>query len=434
MRYDDGNLAVLRDLGDLELYIEQNSSRKIQRKREIRMALRALEGQTVRWPYKHITPVGAQLFCCCFRQKYKANNAVHYETCVLQIKRNGYLLWDEVELGSGFKIQLKYDRKVVLDGDLIGLTEDFELTSPLAHFLALNEDLIFTRLGKIESLIAAYRRHHKKECQYKAQVLSYRFLSHVYDQPRSPTGLAQSSIEFERDLRVRQLMVGNEAVFEAAYSRLCAVSTSETATWWYIFWDDLWRRNYDTISNLRLHATDFNPYYPSSIAYNPLPRPILESFLTQRGLLSTPPKQGDFFHSGFLNKVYLRLNETAFRGSSKAILFHLGDDKSELDMDGIDLEIQTEGPASRMGTGGGTDHDDSSIIVRPAYKWEGVLTDPLQRHRWRRMKFFSKLGAWFGITPIWRAGSVSPGLSVDVRLDKGRYVLLDDGHRRPYQG
>lgn len=55
MRYDNGNLAVIRDLGELELYVEQNSSRRIQRKREIRMALRALEGQTVQWPYKHIT-------------------------------------------------------------------------------------------------------------------------------------------------------------------------------------------------------------------------------------------------------------------------------------------------------------------------------------------------------------------------------------------
>lgn len=95
-------------------------------------------------------------------------------------------------------------------------------------------------------------------------------------------------------------------------------------------------------------------------------------------------------------------------------------------MDGIDLEIQMDGPPSMMGTGGGTDHDDSSIIVRPAYIWEGVLTDPIQDHRWRRKRLFSKIPAYFGITPIWRVGSVSPGVSIDVRLDNGRYVLLDD--------
>ncbi len=81
--------------------------------------------------------------------------------------------------------------------------------------------------------------------------------------------------------------------------------------------DDLWRRNHDTISGLELHAVDFNPYYPTSIAYTPLPRAALETFLTQRGLLSKSPRWGDFFHPGFLNKLYLRLNETVFRGSSR---------------------------------------------------------------------------------------------------------------------
>jgi len=79
--------------------------------------------------------------------------------------------------------------------------------------------------------------------------------------------------------------------------------------------DDLWRRNYDTINALNLHAQDFNPHYPTSIAYNPLPRAALEDFLRQRGLMSTPSLSTDFFYSGFLNKIYFRLNELVFRGS-----------------------------------------------------------------------------------------------------------------------
>ncbi|KAJ3779177.1 hypothetical protein FB446DRAFT_782719 [Lentinula raphanica] len=426
MRYDNGKLVVLQTLRELEEYVAQNSSRRIQRKREIRMALRALEGQTVRWPYTHILPVGAQFFCCCFRQKYNATTPVHYETCVFKIKHNGHLIWDNVQLGSGFQVQLYYDKKVIQDGDLIGLTEDFELTPPLARFLAMNEDLIFSRLGNLEAVISAYQQHHFQESRRKAEVMSYQFLSNVYDHPHPAAKLAKGAFECEHDLRVRQLLVGSDEIFEQAYARLSAVSTTETATWWYIFWDDLWRRNHDTISNLRLHEVDFNPYYPTSIAYTPLPRPILESFLIQRGLMSTPSKHSDFLYSGFLNKLYLRLNQTAFRGSSKVILFHLGDDRSEHDMESIDVEIQMEGLSSMLGTGGGTDHDDSSIIVRPEYKWEGVLTDTIQHHRWRRKKVLSKLGAWFGITPLWRVGAVSPGVAIDVRLENGRYILLDD--------
>jgi hypothetical protein len=81
--------------------------------------------------------------------------------------------------------------------------------------------------------------------------------------------------------------------------------------------DDLWRRNYDTIRALTLHELDFNPHYRTSIAYTPLPRPALETFLIQRGLMSKRHKRREFFHSGFLNKLYLRLNETVFRGSSR---------------------------------------------------------------------------------------------------------------------
>jgi len=253
-------------------------------------------------------------------------------------------------------------------------------------------------------------------------VLTYRFLTYVYDQPRDPTGLAKSSIEFERDLRVRQLMVGSEAVFETAYERLAAVSTSQVATWWYIFWDDLWRRNHDTISALELHAPDFDSHYPTSIAYTPLPRPALEAFLTQRGLLSKVPRRSDFFHSGFLNKIYLRLNECVFSGSKQAIMFHMGDGTFELDMEDVDRE--TQGRPSTLGTGGGTDHDDVDL-ARPAYRWEGLLNEPSSNgKRWRR-RWFGKFGVWFGLTSRWQSGMSSGGLSLDVRLTNGRYVLVD---------
>jgi len=321
-------------------------------------------------------------------------------------------------------VELTYAKNVRVDGGIIGLTDDYELTPALARFLVLNQDLIPRRLEHIEATLNGYRHYYRRECHKKANVLTYRFLTYVYDQPRDPAGLAKSSIEFERDLRVRQLMVGSEAVFEAAYERLAVVSTSEAATWWYIFWDDLWRRNHDTISALELHAPDFDSRYPTSIAYTPLPRSALETFLTQRGLLSNVPRWGDFFHSGFLNKLYLRLNECVYRGSKQAIMFHIGDGTFGLDMEDVDLE--TQGRPSTLGTGGGTDHDDVYILARPAYRWEGLLEDPSSDGtRWRR-RWFAKLGVWFGLTSRWRSGMPSKGLLLDVRLENGRYVLIDE--------
>ena len=54
LRYDDGPMAVLNNLSDLEQYVVQNSDSEIQRRREIRIALRALDGQRVHWPYRHV--------------------------------------------------------------------------------------------------------------------------------------------------------------------------------------------------------------------------------------------------------------------------------------------------------------------------------------------------------------------------------------------
>ncbi|KAJ6509497.1 hypothetical protein C8R47DRAFT_1098906 [Mycena vitilis] len=423
IRYDDGPLAVLQDVSHLEAYIKQNSSRRVQRKREIRMALRALEGQIVVWPYVHITPIGSHSMWCCNR-RYKADSSVSYHSCVLRIKRHGHLEWEGLQLGSGFGIELNYAKNVQMDGDLIGLTDDYNLTPDLARFISLNQDLIPKKLQHIEETLASYRHHHRKECRWKSQVLTYRFLTHVYDRPRQSSGLAESSIQFERDLRVKELMVGNEAVFATAYARLEAVSSSPTAAWWYLFWDDLWRRNHDSIRGFSLHAPDFDPHYPTSIAYRPLPRAALESFLTQRGLLS---KQG-FFHSGFLNKMYSRLNETVFRGTSRAIMFHVGDHASELEMGEVDME--TQGQASTLGTGVGTDHDASSIIPRPTYRWEGLLRDPYHPRKPHR-RFLAKLGAWLGVTPLWRSGTPSNGISLDLRLDGGRFVAIEQDSSTP---
>jgi hypothetical protein len=81
--------------------------------------------------------------------------------------------------------------------------------------------------------------------------------------------------------------------------------------------DDLWRRNRETIAALRTHEEDFNPHFATSIAYTPLPRAALESFLAQRGLLHKKPKYFDCFHSGFLNKLYIRLNDCVYRDSHR---------------------------------------------------------------------------------------------------------------------
>lgn len=54
IEYDDGPELVLNEVQDFERYLQQNSRDDILRKRQVRMALRALDGQYVRWPYDHV--------------------------------------------------------------------------------------------------------------------------------------------------------------------------------------------------------------------------------------------------------------------------------------------------------------------------------------------------------------------------------------------
>lgn len=90
-----------------------------------------------------------------------------------------------------------------------------------------------------------------------------------------------------------------------------------------------------------------------------------------------------------------------------------------------DIDLQTLARPSTLGTGGGTEYDDGSIRARPVYRWEGILDDPLMHRKAHRRRFLSKLAVWFGISPLWRSGEPSQGLSLDVRLENGKYVLLE---------
>lgn len=89
-----------------------------------------------------------------------------------------------------------------------------------------------------------------------------------------------------------------------------------------------------------------------------------------------------------------------------------------------EVDLQTQAQPSTLGTGGGTDHDDSSIRARPLYRWEGILSDELSSHEKHHRDFLSKLAVWFGISPRWRAGVPTRGLALDVKVDSGKYVLL----------
>ena len=85
-----------------------------------------------------------------------------------------------------------------------------------------------------------------------------------------------------------------------------------------------------------------------------------------------------------------------------------------------EIDLQTLPRPSTLGTGGGTEYDDAEIRARPTYRWEGILDDPVHKQRPHQRRFLSKLAVWFGVSPLWRTGDASQGLSLDVRLANGK--------------
>src|SRR5258708_20497400 len=127
----------------------------------------------------------------CRGMRYKAHTSTYSEYGTLNIERKGYLIWDGLQLGSGFDVKIMYDKRIGVDGGIIGINDDYDLTPALARFFTLNHSLIHSRVGGIEDLLAGYRRFCQRECRTKAEALTYGFLSRVYDRPTDPEGLAE---------------------------------------------------------------------------------------------------------------------------------------------------------------------------------------------------------------------------------------------------
>lgn len=236
------------------MYVHQNESPGIRQRRYLRLALRALDRQIVTWPYTHVevscpTPDCRKqgwLTSCHLQlvgsrkwftgRQYSMQSTTHFHSCVFELKRRGEQLIEGFPLGSGFEAQLTYTRNVQLDGDILGLNDDFDLSPLLAKFLHMNQHLINDRIEVVESALQQYRRTARKEAQKKRKTLSYSFTTEVWNWPAPPGEVAKTVEGLERDLRVRHMILEREDTLLAAKERMDAVGRSEVATWWYLFW------------------------------------------------------------------------------------------------------------------------------------------------------------------------------------------------------
>lgn len=251
---------------------------------------------------------------------------------MLRIDRNSARQWNGYNCSSGFEVQLDYadgERQGVgrlrsrlrysRAGSSFGVDTSYQLTAPLAVLFRQNRHLIERELPRISAALSAHTAAFAEEVAAKEQSLRYSVLPDVFFDGRLEV------LEKEPDIRVRLLRAEHVASLQRLQERTDWLANAAGRRWWYLLWDDLWRRNHSSLPALT--DVDFSPHYSRSICvslqlwqtrhgachsyafprqYNPMTRTSLTDFLRARGFSLG---RRAFFHPGLLNQIYVRYSD-----------------------------------------------------------------------------------------------------------------------------
>ncbi|KAF9316036.1 hypothetical protein BG003_002394 [Podila horticola] len=323
--YDESSVVVtLVKEHDLDRYIQQNQDPEIQRRRELRYQLRALDGKFVVRPFIETRGVQRGHESNGTLEMSLVNAPVSYKRGLFTIHRKKLSSWQGHNMNPGFSVTITYSDGEVQDPqgssqllhettighDIIGITRDFQVTPGLARLLRDNHALISRGVKKVKKVMQAYQNHYRHEAHRKDSTLSYDFFINVYDNPT----LKQSELQplllaTEENPKIRHFNTSASTAVVFLYERMAAVNRTRCHQWWYLFWDDLYRKNREEIPQLK--AKEFSPAFPGSICYQPMSRGQLEMFLEAQGCWQKKGRAG-FMHVGVLNRIYTFLNELVF--------------------------------------------------------------------------------------------------------------------------
>ncbi|GAA6064386.1 hypothetical protein JCM10212_002919 [Sporobolomyces blumeae] len=443
LRYDQdpSEPLFLRSTDDLRLLVAQQESLEVRSKKKVRLALRALEGQTLDAPRWEVHPLKDP-------KGTTVEQRVEYRQATLTIGRNSTFKWRGYNHASGFDVSLEYTDGYGLDvngktrsnmsltvtGTDTGISSDFALTRALACLLQRNREIVEERLPLVEDALRTRRRYFADEAAEKSRVLSHGFLTSVYAEPVSSVAeLDQRLRAKEQNSDVQNLVRTYPTTFRCLEERMQSVLGSRLRAWWFVLWDDLWRRNCD-LGAIKSRPADFSPQYSTSLCYNPMKRADLEAFLERGGF---DVSRSGFFHPGLLNQIYFLLDEMAFSATSEAIPIHLASDPfDDVHFSSLPRKLAPTqahsaviGSQLTAGTGDGTNEDDRDIRTRPTFRFEEAFERARPRFvRGRRreaVRYFATvrikegLVDWLGWNPSERRGVAEEAeVLLDLRKDR----------------
>jgi len=321
---DDESVLVLTHEWEIQRYVQQNENKEIQRRRLVRQMLRALEGKIVLGPCCQKTDIDK------LNTDKKARNSIHYHQGLLSIQRNKRSKWHDHNMNPGFKVTISYMNQCyetnsisqplherIIGHDVLGITDDFQMTYQLQKLFSDNQKVVQKSLVQVQKVMDEYRQYYRDEARWKEEVLSYGFFVNIYDNPSVPLeALPALLITTEENKLVQAIPESEYPSLIYLYERMRVINSSRVHQWWYLFWEDLWRKNHKEMSNLAKQPQYFSPAYRTSLCYRPMTRVELEEFLEKCGCWKNNGK-GGFLHSGVLNRIYLYLNNVVFGRKSR---------------------------------------------------------------------------------------------------------------------
>jgi hypothetical protein len=139
-----------------------------------------------------------------------------------------------MNLASGFQVRLDYSKDVHVDGSVIGLENDFDLTPSLAKFLMANKTAVDQGIQQFSKALDAYRSQLREEMELKEEVMGYNFLTALYDNPMEFDEVLEKSGTCGK--HVYEVLKDERESLTVALERLRDVSRDDVCTWWYLFW------------------------------------------------------------------------------------------------------------------------------------------------------------------------------------------------------
>ncbi|KAH9464974.1 hypothetical protein Pst134EB_004472 [Puccinia striiformis f. sp. tritici] len=346
-KYDQRLTPVcLSRAGDLRAFVAQNQNPQVMMRRKVRLVLRALEGKelfapiSLPWEAVHVAEGRRP------RWFQRARPDVTFRSGVLKIQRNCHNKWQGYNLNSGFQVSIEYKdgHSLKSDGSAIsqipysrlpkslGLRDDFKLTPTLAKLFEDNHSIISTTMEKVEQALESHRSYYSRHATWKQNTMSFSFLEVFFQNQHSVPGDSlisklESHLRFnEVDQQLRRLPQICRGSLRVMEERMERINESKLNQWWFVVFDDIYRRNSKILNRFSNKPEDFSPHYRGSVCYRPMVRSELERFLIERNVFQ-PDLKSQFsdparinqqpnhsiFTSGFLNLIYFHLDLFLFK-------------------------------------------------------------------------------------------------------------------------